>query len=92
MVETVDRPLETPGQPSPLGEFQVSERLSLSQKPRLMSPEASMQGDPSVLIWDLVGTLQQPGVKWPKCLKNASLESSQMTQMLRSGSLQELVV
>lgn len=51
-----------------------------------------MQGDPSVLIWDLVGTLQQPGVKWPKCLKNASLESSQMTQMLRSGSLQELVV
>lgn len=31
VVEIVDRPLGTPGQPSPLGEFQVSERLSLSK-------------------------------------------------------------
>lgn len=31
VVETVDRSLGTPGQPSPLGEFQVSERLFLSK-------------------------------------------------------------
>lgn len=51
-----------------------------------------MQGHPSVLIWNVVGTPQHPGVRWPECLKNASLESSQVMQVLGSGSPQDLVV